>query len=151
MSSRNQRRLTEKAGAKITKTYPAHLVPLDREVWPPSIAQMNPAPTDVWRSQSFLVQVFEEKPWHDGRRCVRLSVNRTTVKRWNGDKPIWDDRITWDELQDIKAQVGLSDWCGLEVYPMDSDIVNVASMRHLWCIPGRVGFEWQRAAHGRML
>src|SRR4030067_3238407 len=52
---------------------------------------------EVWRRREFLVQVFIEE---DG--VQRISMNRTTA-RLDGR---WDDALTWDEIQEIKRQIG---------------------------------------------
>jgi hypothetical protein len=75
------------------------------------------------RSDSLLVQVFKEP----APLIVRLSVCRSELA---GDR--WADRITWDELQAVKAQAGYADALAVEVYPPAADVVNVANMRHLW-------------------
>jgi len=40
--------------------------------------------------------------------------------------------ITWDQLQEIKNRVWGQKSRAIEVYPVQSDVVNNASMRHLW-------------------
>lgn len=89
------------------------------DTWP------SPAPRgliDVWVSSAFLAQVYTESG------ALRVSVCRTKV----GADGRWKDEITWDELQQIKRQIGFGDVAAYEVYPADKNIVNVANMRHLW-------------------
>ena len=43
-----------------------------------------------------------------------------------------DGTITWDQLQAIKNAVWGEDARAIEVYPAESQLVNVAIMRHLW-------------------
>lgn len=88
----------------------------------------------VYRNNKFLVQVIDEK----GK--LRLTVNRTTINT-KGD---WNDGISWDELQKIKAEVGFGDFDAVEVYPASGDEVNVANMRHLWIMPERLEFAWRK-------
>ena len=88
---------------------------------------------EVWRSREFLVQVFIEE---DG--VQRISMNRTTA-RLDGR---WDDALTWDEIQEIKRQIGRADNYAIEVYPRDRDVVNVANMRHLWVLPVPLSIGW---------
>lgn len=97
---------------------------------------MTPAPVQVWLNNQFLVQVFDESL--PGVTSMRLSVCRTTL---NMDGR-WQDNIRWDELQDIKRAVGFGDWYGIEIYPKDADVVNVANMRHLWLMPESIGIGW---------
>lgn len=88
----------------------------------------------VWRSREFFAQVFE------AGEGVRISVNRARLDSHGR----WSDRISWDELQAIKRQIGFGDLWAFEIFPPDSDVVNVANMRHLW-IPGEPPvFGWRR-------
>jgi hypothetical protein len=75
---------------------------------------------------------------------VRLSVLRTTLDPKVGR---WVDGITWDELQSIKAQCGYGQHDALELYPIDSDVVNVANLRHLWVMASPVSFAWRKRFH----
>lgn len=83
----------------------------------------------VWRSRFFLVQEFVEE---DG--VIRLTINRTDVNR-DGE---WKDGITWQELQDIKREIGFGDHAAIEVFPPERYTVNVANMRHLWIMPAHI-------------
>lgn len=89
----------------------------------------------VLRSRRFLVQVYQPTAG-----AVRLSVCRTDV---SGGQ--WLDDITWEDLQAVKAQAGFSAREAVEVFPPDSDLVNVANMRHLWVLPEgeRLPFSWK--------
>ena len=88
---------------------------------------------EVWRSRSFLVQIFSEKTGE------RLTVCRTVVK--DDD---WVSDISWDDLQRLKRECGRGNRDAVEVYPADSDLVNAANMRHLWLI-GDLPFKWKAA------
>lgn len=95
-----------------------------REHWPfmPSIETV---PLRVWLSNDYLAVLYQQRI--DGKK--RLTVNRT---RMNGRS--WRDGITWDELQRIKNEtLGADVWC-VEVYPPESELVNVSNMRHLWVL-----------------
>ncbi|NPU91418.1 MAG: hypothetical protein HPY82_05840 [Gammaproteobacteria bacterium] len=107
-----------------------------RSQWPSS--QQDPARLEVWVSRDFLVQVFSES---NGIR--RLSVNRAKRK---GSK--WADQITWDELWEIKKQVGYPDSYAIEIFPRRADLVNVANMRHLWVLPEPLQVGWFRTCGG---
>lgn len=126
MMSRQQRRALEKANA----AFPPCLVPVHPEEWPAIL----PGLQQVWRSSKFLVQVFNEPG-----SMVRLSVCRTSH---NGDS--WVDNITWDELMQIKREIGMGDRDAVEIFPADKDIVNVANMRHLWVTPSPIMFAWRK-------
>jgi hypothetical protein len=47
--------------------------------------------------------------------------------------------ISWEILQKIKRQV-LGDVVAVEIFPIDSDVVNLANTRHLWFSPNLAGF-----------
>lgn len=68
----------------------------------------------------------------------RLSVSRTTVQ----DDGRWGDNLTWDEMQEIKRQVGMGDMYAIEIFPRDRDLVNVANMRHIWVLPEPLNMGW---------
>jgi len=115
--TRNQRRLLKKTNMKRSHK----LLPVPESMWPNDGVKNR---TDVWLSRDFLVQAFKETT------SIRLSVNRTNVQA-DGR---WLDGITWEELQDIKRQVGFGERFAVEVFPADSNLVNVANMRHLWIL-----------------
>ena len=98
-------------------------VPMEK--WPVK-GDENP-PCKVFLSDKFLVQLRQcgsiEKSYK------RITVNK--VKRSTSRLGHWDDGITWDELQQIKNAVGFADKWVVEIYPPESDLVNVANMRHL--------------------
>ena len=99
-------------------------------------AGQNGSPLRAWRSKEFLVQLFPALG-----DVQRLSVNRTRV---DPATLRWVDGITWDDLQRLKREAGYGDREAVEIYPPDSCIVNVASIRHLWILPGRMPFSWGR-------
>lgn len=74
-------------------------------------------------SRRFLVALYQKKD-----APLRMTVNRNKLLA-NGR---FEDGITWDELMECKRQVGYADLCMIEIYPPDSQIVDVANMRHLW-------------------
>lgn len=128
-------RMQRKALQIKNRQYGKTLAIIPQEKWPVSVAlSMNNPPVEAWRSQDFLVQVFVEC---DG--IERLSVCRTSH---NGQR--WEDEITWDELQRLKAECGRGNRYAVEVYPADSDVVNVANMRHLWVLLSAPPFAWKK-------
>ena len=90
---------------------------------------------NVYLNNEFLVQEF-----HEDNNIIRLSIN--SVKR-KGSK--WADGITWDQLNEIKNQIGFSNSFAVECYPESKNIVNIASMRHLWILPERLDFAWLKS------
>lgn len=102
-----------------------------RSEWP-FMPGMESIPIRVWRSKDYLAVLYEQRA--DGMR--RLTVNCTRKMRVPLSRSIdgtdWRDGITWDELQRIKNEtLGEDVWC-VEVYPAQSDLMDVKNMRHLW-------------------
>lgn len=83
--------------------------------------------TKVFRDDKFLVQVRQHG------RTIRLTINKINHTIKNG-RPIWEDGITWDEIQNIKNQCGFEDKWLCEYYPPKDEVQNVANMRHLWVL-----------------
>jgi hypothetical protein len=125
--SRAQRRQLERDNAK----WPRYLVRIPEVDW--TACPRDKTLIEIWRSRAFFVQVHRED-----NGIVRLSVNRTEVA---GE--CWVDGITWDELQQIKREVGRGALDALEVYPADRHIVNVGNLRHLWVMPEPLTFGWR--------
>lgn len=124
---RNQRRQLAKQNAK----EPVVLRRVPQEEWP---GFKPPDLIEVWRSRTFLVQVFLEPNGYQ-----RLSICRTSH---NGST--WVDQVTWDELMQLKRECGRGDRDAVEVFPADSDIVNVANMRHQFFPPEPLTFKWRK-------
>ncbi len=132
ITTRAQRRELERQNAKL----PRDLQQIPRHEWPAT--QRPGAKLRVWRSRGFLVQEYAEP----APVLVRLSVLRTTLDAQAGR---WVDGITWEQLQDIKAQCGYADHDAVEVYPRERDTVNVANLRHLWVMREPLAFAWRSA------
>lgn len=133
-TSREQRRQLARANAKL----PKHLALIDPADWPQAVLASATPPVAVWRSRGFLVQKYLAP----APAVARLSVLRTTLA---GER--WQDGITWDELQQIKNEVGYFAHTAVEVFPPMRDVVNVANIRHLWVLDGPLPFAW-RAGQG---
>jgi hypothetical protein len=132
VSNRTMIRLAKKQLKKDNRKWPVIPLAIPEKDWPPD---RGPAQRiGVYRSRDFLIQVFSEDD------MTRISVNRTEIN----DSGQWCDDITWDELQFIKRHVGFSDKWAVEIYPGDSQIVNVANMRHLWILPEPPSFGWKK-------
>ncbi len=95
----------------------------------------NP-PKAAWRSRGFLAQLFRDRI--SGH--MRLSIQKTTLQN-NGN---WDEGITWEQLMTIKDQCGYGRIWAVEVFPSNADVVNVASMRHLWLLDTVPSYGWSR-------
>lgn len=116
--------------------WPAHLKHVPRSDWPPQRLDARQPIMALLRSRGFLCQVYAE-PDHP-MVSARLSIHRTALADDGG----WVDGITWDDLQRLKAEAGYGDYDAVEVYPADRDVVNVARLRHLWCLRDPLPFKW---------
>ena len=124
-------RATRRAANKTNqKRLPERLSPLSRDQWP---SDTDPDRKEVWVSKKYMVQVFEE-PLGE-----RLSINRVQA---TGNS--WKEEITWDELQEIKRQVGFGPAWAVEIYPPEDQVVNVSNMRHLWVLEEAPAYGWKR-------
>lgn len=118
------------------KKWPADLTPIPPDMWPRSNnASVEQRRINALRSRDFLVQVFMD------RDHVRMTINRTELDS-DGD---WKAGITWDELMTLKGQAGFADRWAVEVFPPQSEVVNVANMRHLWILDGEPAFGWRKS------
>ena len=112
------------------------LKPIPREDWPTNAYKTGGMPRAVFMSNQFLVQIFDEEGGF-----TRISVNRIEM----GRDGRWLADITWDQLQQVKADVGYALQDAVEVYPAERDVVNVANIRHLWVVPaGYLPFAWRK-------
>ena len=50
--------------------------------------------------------------------------------------------MTWDDLQQVKHDVGRGDKYAIEIFPRDVDVVNVWNLRHLWVFDECLEFGW---------
>lgn len=130
--SRTQRRRQERAEASeraaTIRSLPERLAMVPIAEWPPYPPGPQAPPKEVWTSKHFVVQVYDA-PGGD----ERISVQRTSQR----------DGITWDELQEVKHQVGRGHRVAVEVYPPNDQVVNVANMRHLWTLPTVPAWAWR--------
>lgn len=112
---------------------PERLRNVPHEEWPTVLQSLILPPHEVWRSRHFLVQIYREPS--DFRR---ITVNRAALTD-NGE---WVAAITWDELQRLKDEIGLGEWWAVECYPPNSEVINVANIRHLWLLPDPPPYGW---------
>lgn len=131
--NRKERRAEKAISRHEVKNYPDKFTRVPEAEWP----AISPKPEAIFMNKKFMVQLYKEHTAHYPF-LARLTVNRVTR---NGQGR-WDDNITWDELQDIKRQLGCGEWYGVEVYPRDSDLVDDANMRHLWLMPTPLQIGW---------
>ena len=115
------RKFLAKDNARFTK----EMVQIPVEQWPKD--DIPEGLVEVWRSCNILCQVY-----YLGEDAFRVSMNRSALDQFGN----WEDTLSWDEIQEVKRQIGRGDHLAVEVYPRQKDIVNVAHMRHIWIIPG---------------
>lgn len=101
-----------------------------RSEWPP----YNTMPVSVWRSDRFLAQVFSPIGG-----VTRISILRTMID----DDGEWLQDISWDDLMDIKSEIGFERNWAVEIFPDYTEVMNVANMRHLWVLPEPPAFAWR--------
>lgn len=135
--SRQDRRAAIKKLERDNAGSPATMTPIPQSQWPTGGKDTL---VGLWRSRRFLAQLFLQGP---APGALRLSVNRTSCDP-AGER--WLDGITWDELQQVKAECGFGDHWAVEIYPPDYDVVNVANVRHLFLLPEAPAFAWKRPA-----
>ena len=124
--NREQRRALAKVKQKWIATLPdvLTLVPEDDPTIPFSSHASDMR--QVWRSKKFTVIVW------DVPAGTKLSIQRN---EWNPTTRRYNDGITWDEIMEIKRAIGYGDEQGIEFFPRDSEIINIANVRHLWILP----------------
>jgi len=133
MNSKELKRL-RRAQRKHVKTLPKELTEIPRDQFPPG--KPGNMPIRAFLSQKFLVQLYDAS--HQFQSMIRMSVSRSGID----ESGKWADKITWDELNSIKQEIGFGSWYGMELYPRDQDIVNVANIRHLWLLPVPLNIGW---------
>ena len=133
--SRPERRAMMRVARTEAAKRPSRLTQMPRETWPEYPGEHEPLA--VWHSRRYLVQLFEENPFQ-GITTLRMTVCRTTL----ASDGHWEDGLTWDELHAIKSEIGFADWYGIEIYPRACDVVNVASMRHVWLLKVPLAIGW---------
>lgn len=124
------------AAREATKGQPVHLVPVPREDWPAYPPGDSRPPLEVWRSRAFLVQVYAVA---ELGAELRITVQRSDRKAG----------ISWDELLEVKAQIGRGDTPAVELYPPTSHLVDVANMRHLWTLAELPAWTWTPSPRAR--
>ena len=134
MKPRNQRKQLEKDNNKLSDQFK----PIPESKWPHCPVWFK-KPSQVWRNNKYLVQVYGE----DGPAEIRLSICRTTMQ----SDGRWEEGLSWEELQNIKSEIGYGHVFAVEIYPADYDVVNVANMRHLWLMRNPPAVGW-RKGHG---
>lgn len=116
---------------------PERLTEIPKDRWPTAYRMSPNAPVKAWESRKYLAQLYDIGA-AEGRTGMRLSVCRVVLK----DDGHWEENLSWDELMQVKREIGCGDMYAVEVYPRDEDIVNVANMRHLWILATPLSIGW---------
>lgn len=124
----SEMKLIRKQMEKENRKRPPVLTPVERDKWP---EHGDDKIIEVWISNRYLAQVFLEQVFDDKPGVLRVSVCRTSID-YQG---MWEANLSWDELMEVKRQIGRDSAYAVEVLPPDEDIVNVANMRHFWILP----------------
>lgn len=127
--NRAERRMMAKYAREEASHRPVTLTEIPRSRWPTHYLNDPKAPVKAYESRKYLAQLYDAGA-HESRTAMRLSICRVTL----GDDGRWEEGLGWEELMQVKRECGYGDWYAVEVYPQDSEVVNVANMRHLWLI-----------------
>jgi len=60
---------------------------------------------------------------------VRFYADRIAIQSWN------DLAISWEQLQAVKNKALGDDVIAIEIFPPESNVVNLRNTRHLWFSP----------------
>lgn len=124
--NRSQRRALERVKRQLIASYPDELTRVD-ENDPNMPYTSHPQDLDcVWRNKKFTVMVWNLPA---GKK---LSISRNT---WDSHTRRYTDGITWDEIMEIKRCCGFGERNAIEFYPPDSEVINIANVRHIWLLP----------------
>jgi hypothetical protein len=130
--NREQRRALEKVKRQLIASYPDTL-----EIVPendPNIPYSS-HPQDIehiYRSKKYTVILWKIGVGFAGYNFgQRFSITRN---EWDSKDRRYKDGLTWDEIMDIKREMGFGERTAIEYYPADSEVVNLANMRHVFLI-----------------
>jgi hypothetical protein len=102
---------------------------LDRSEWFVPWQKPRPDRLTAWHSRDYTVQSF----------AVAGGITRLAIHRSDNDflQPCYGLRggIPRDAIAQIKQELGFGALFGVEIYPPQPDILNVADVRHLWLLP----------------
>lgn len=114
----------------------AEAVPLTEEkkaIWLAELRKTDPKVTAemmeaelargvLWKNNIYTVAVYDNGPDSKGGRFLHLSIKR------NDRETVHD----WRHLQRIKTEIAGPDAEGVELYPAESRVVDMANQYHLW-------------------
>lgn len=97
----------------------------------------------MFRSRDFLVQIVESQ-----NGIMMVNVARTMI---DSDGRRMVGGISHSTMQRIKAEIGLGDEYGLELYPPDKHKIDTAGSRFMWIMPDPIPFCFHKAPELRGL
>lgn len=124
--NREQRRALEKAQRAYIATLPEKLTRMDDN---DPMMPYSSHPEDrigVWRNKKFSVILWKVPAGE------KMTISRN---EWDSKTRRYEDGITWDEIQEIKRELGYGERTGVEFFPPDSELINIANVRHIWFLP----------------
>lgn len=127
--NREQRRALEKVKRQLIASYPDELTKVD-ENDPNMPYTSHPQDLDsIWRNKKFTVMLWNVPA---GKK---MTISRN---EWDSKSRRYVDGITWDEIMEIKRGIGFGEQNAVEFYPPDSEVVNIANVRHIWILPHEI-------------
>lgn len=100
----------------------------------PAFENMPPNVVSIWRSSKHIVTLHQ----HD--HCQVLEIRRTVL---TDDFEFEADPMTWNELMQVKSEIGLGDaWC-VECYPPEKHSLQKMRSRCLWLMGDDPDFGWR--------
>lgn len=129
--NREQRRALEKVKRQLIASYPDTL-----EIVPENDPNLpySSHPQDIehiYRSKKYTVILWKQGIDHTLLLGQKFSISRN---EWDSKDRRYKDGLTWDEIMDIKREMGFGERTAIEYYPADSEVVNLANMRHIFLI-----------------
>jgi len=106
-----------------------------KNLWPEGWNKHKHPPSIVYLSAHFLALIYPDDNY------TRISICRTSRME---DQSDWQDNISWEEIQKIKSECGYGQMDAMEIYPRDSDVVNVANLRHIWVSKKPIPCAWRK-------
>ena len=129
--NREQRRALEKVKRQLIASYPDTLE-IVRENDPNIPYSSHPQDIEhIYRSKKYTVIL-----WKQGIDPTLLMGQKISISRneWDSKSRRYVGDIVFDEIMEIKREMGLGEEKCIEFYPKDSELVDLANMRHIWVI-----------------
>lgn len=108
--------------------------PLERSTPMRNGVKINIQDEEQWANDQYVVHLRRMKSNHpDQPDGIHLSIR-------NQDRSAKHD---WRHFQRIKNQLAGPDWTGIEIYPPEDSLIDMANQWHLWCFPFKLGIGWE--------